>query len=51
MAQIVSDLNQSIQEISSLTDGIIAAKRLFSEDIVAITKNSDIRKRLKKLKK
>jgi hypothetical protein len=51
MAQIVSDLNQSIQEISSFTGGIIAVRKLLSEDIVIIMKNSDIRKRLKKLKK
>jgi hypothetical protein len=51
MTQIVSNLNQLIQEISLLTDDIIAVKRLLSKDIIVITKNSDIRKRLKKLKK
>jgi hypothetical protein len=51
MTQIVSDLNQLIQKILSLTDGIIAAKRLFSKNIIVITENSDIRERLKKLKK
>ena len=46
---IIQKLNKQIKETTTLTEEIVTAKRLFSEDLIVTATDTNIKNKLKKL--